>query len=83
MTRTVISFQDRGHGMTTERRAMTFFYARLPILWRIRYWFATSHSVTQVVPSVGTIWFVTLWQPDGATETWPFYPRIPRASPVL
>ncbi len=25
MTRTVISFQDRGHGMTTERRAMTFF----------------------------------------------------------
>lgn len=29
MTRTVISFQDRGHGMTTERRAMTFFMRRL------------------------------------------------------
>ncbi len=24
----VISFQDRGHGMTTERRTMAFFYAR-------------------------------------------------------
>lgn len=25
----VISFQDRGHGMTTERRTMAFFYARI------------------------------------------------------
>lgn len=24
----IVSFQDRGHGMTTERRAMTFFYAQ-------------------------------------------------------
>ncbi len=23
-----VPFQDRGHGMTTERRTMTFFYAR-------------------------------------------------------
>ena len=30
MTRTVFLFQDRGHGMTTERRAMTFFCAQMP-----------------------------------------------------
>lgn len=26
----VISFQDRGHGMTTERRTMAFFMRALP-----------------------------------------------------
>jgi hypothetical protein len=26
---TVVPFQDRGHGMTTERRTMTFFLRRL------------------------------------------------------
>lgn len=33
----VVPFQDRGHGMTTERRTMTFFCARCAALSRYRY----------------------------------------------